>query len=201
MRYNGMRVLTQFLQGHHPGPDAAISKLYWSEYHKLVTELAVDILGADAMVPEGRRAVVVVLDRRRRRARTRRCRGSATFLNARAGTIYAGLVAGPAQHHRRDGARSAEGASPEVIRVAIAVLGRPSLWPTAVRHGAPNGDDRAGGVGRPFLPVPSGDYLRFRLRHPVRRNRSSAGSGRCAGLSGVVPRLGSGRRLVTRAGE
>ncbi|MEQ9164118.1 MAG: acyl-CoA dehydrogenase family protein, partial [Ilumatobacter fluminis] len=31
MRYNGMRVLTQFLQGHHPGPDAAIGKLFWSE--------------------------------------------------------------------------------------------------------------------------------------------------------------------------
>ena len=30
---------------HHPGPDAAISKLYWSEYHREVTELAVDILG------------------------------------------------------------------------------------------------------------------------------------------------------------
>ena len=48
MRYNGMRVLTQFLGGHRPGPDAAISKLFWSEYHKLVTELAVDILGAEA---------------------------------------------------------------------------------------------------------------------------------------------------------
>ena len=36
-------------------PTAAISKLYWSEYHKVVTELAVDILGADALVPTGRR--------------------------------------------------------------------------------------------------------------------------------------------------
>ena len=27
MRFSGMRVLTRFLQGHHPGPDAAISKL------------------------------------------------------------------------------------------------------------------------------------------------------------------------------
>mgnify|MGYP001818239768 CR=1 FL=1 len=49
MRYNGMRVLTQFLQGHHPGPDAAISKLYWSVYHKLLTELAMDIYGAVAL--------------------------------------------------------------------------------------------------------------------------------------------------------
>ena len=49
-----MRVLTQFLAGHHPGPDAAIGKLFWSEYHKVVTELAVDILGADALFIEGR---------------------------------------------------------------------------------------------------------------------------------------------------
>ena len=54
MRYNGMRTLTKFLQGHHPGPDAAISKLYWSEYHKVVTELSLDILGANAMTPSGR---------------------------------------------------------------------------------------------------------------------------------------------------
>lgn len=54
MRYLGMRTLTKFLSGQEPGPDAAITKLYWSEYHKVVTELAVDILGADAMVPSGR---------------------------------------------------------------------------------------------------------------------------------------------------
>ncbi|MFM8687305.1 MAG: acyl-CoA dehydrogenase family protein, partial [Acidimicrobiaceae bacterium] len=47
MRYLGMRTLTKFVAGHHPGPDGAISKLYWSEYHKTVTELAMDILGAD----------------------------------------------------------------------------------------------------------------------------------------------------------
>ena len=41
MRYNGLRVMTRFLGGHHPGPDGAISKLYWSEYHRVVTEVAV----------------------------------------------------------------------------------------------------------------------------------------------------------------
>jgi alkylation response protein AidB-like acyl-CoA dehydrogenase len=45
MRFNGMRVLTRFLGGHHPGPDGAISKLYWSEYHKELTELSIDIIG------------------------------------------------------------------------------------------------------------------------------------------------------------
>ena len=54
MRYLGMRTLTLFLAGKEPGPDAAITKLFWSEYHKVVNELAVDILGAASMVPEGR---------------------------------------------------------------------------------------------------------------------------------------------------
>jgi len=54
MRYLGMRTLTGFLAGREPGPDAAITKLFWSEYHKVVTELAVDILGAEAMTPSGR---------------------------------------------------------------------------------------------------------------------------------------------------
>ncbi|MFN8053333.1 MAG: acyl-CoA dehydrogenase family protein [Acidimicrobiales bacterium] len=54
MRYLGMRTLTLFLSGKEPGPDAAITKLYWSEYHKVETQLAVDILGPAAMVPQGR---------------------------------------------------------------------------------------------------------------------------------------------------
>lgn len=54
MRYLGMRTLTSFLAGGAPGPDAAITKLYWSEYHRRVTDLALDILGPEAMVPSGR---------------------------------------------------------------------------------------------------------------------------------------------------
>ena len=89
MRWNGMRVLTQFLGGHHPGPDAAIGKLYWSEYHKVVTELAIDILGADAMVPTGRRpSSSFSTDDSGAPNSTWSWVG--TFLNARAGTIYAG---------------------------------------------------------------------------------------------------------------
>jgi hypothetical protein len=49
-----------------------------------------------------------------------------------------------------------------VIRVALAVLRRPSLWPTAIR--AARRTATPGWWRRPpFLPVPSGDYLRFRL--------------------------------------
>jgi alkylation response protein AidB-like acyl-CoA dehydrogenase len=53
MRYLGMQSLSKALAGEQPGPAASIIKLFWSEYHKLVTELAVDILGAEAMVPSG----------------------------------------------------------------------------------------------------------------------------------------------------
>ncbi|MEY4340032.1 MAG: hypothetical protein RLZ14_1882 [Actinomycetota bacterium] len=89
MRYSGMRVLTQFLGGHHPGPDAAISKLYWSEFHKEMTELAVDIIGAEAMVPTGRKpSSSFQTDDAGAPNSTWSWVG--TFLNARAGTIYAG---------------------------------------------------------------------------------------------------------------
>lgn len=89
MRFLGMRTLTKFLAGHHPGPDGGIFKLYWSEYHKVVTELSLDILGADAMVPTGRwpsSAFQTDDDN----APNDSASWVGTFLNARAGTIYAG---------------------------------------------------------------------------------------------------------------
>jgi hypothetical protein len=89
MRYSGMRTLTKFLSGHHPGPDGAISKLYWSEYHRLVTELAVDILGAEAMVPSGR-SPSSAFQTDDAGAPNSSASWVGTFLNARAGTIYAG---------------------------------------------------------------------------------------------------------------
>jgi hypothetical protein len=89
MRWNGLRVLTRFLAGQHPGPDASISKLYWSEYHKLVTELGVDILGADALAPTGR-APHGSFSTDQPGAPNSSNSWATTFLNARAGTIYAG---------------------------------------------------------------------------------------------------------------
>lgn len=89
MRFLGMRALTGFLAGHAPGADGAISKLYWSEYHRRVTELAVDILGSDALAPSGRWPSNAF-----RADDPGAPNDSAswvgTFLNARAGTIYAG---------------------------------------------------------------------------------------------------------------
>ena len=90
MKFLGMRVLTQFLGGHHPGPDAAIGKLYWSEYHRVVTELAVDIMGADALFIEGRRPWSSAENDDDPGAPNVSGSWVNTFLNARAGTIYAG---------------------------------------------------------------------------------------------------------------
>jgi alkylation response protein AidB-like acyl-CoA dehydrogenase len=88
MRYLGMRTLTKFLAGHHPGPDGAIFKLYWSEYHKIVTELGVDLLGMDAMVPTGRKPSSA-FSTDDAGAPNDSMSWTMTFLNARAGTIYA----------------------------------------------------------------------------------------------------------------
>ena len=89
MRFLGMRTLTKFVAGHHPGPDGAISKLYWSEYHKTVTELAMDILCAEGLVPVGRKPMTT-FQTDEAGAKNSSMSWAMTFLNARAGTIYAG---------------------------------------------------------------------------------------------------------------
>jgi alkylation response protein AidB-like acyl-CoA dehydrogenase len=89
MRFLGYSALTAFLNGKKPGPDASIGKLFWAEYHKEVTELAVDILGADALTPSGKPALTYL-----RSDAVGSPNSSASwvdvFLNARAGSIYAG---------------------------------------------------------------------------------------------------------------
>jgi len=89
MRYLGMRALTQFLRGRQPGPDASISKLNWSEYHRVVTELAVDITGLHGLVPSGRKPASA-FQADDPGAPNDTASWTTTFLNARAGTIYAG---------------------------------------------------------------------------------------------------------------
>ena len=49
-----------------------------------------------------------------------------------------------------------------MIRVALAVARHPSLWPTAARV-ARRTATRGWWRRPPFLPVPSGEYLRFRM--------------------------------------
>ncbi len=89
MRYLGMQTLTQFLSGGRPGPGASVFKLYWSEYHKVVTELSLDILGADALHLVGKLpSSSFATDSPG--APNEPGSWIGTFLNARAGTIYAG---------------------------------------------------------------------------------------------------------------
>ena len=86
---SGHAHVDKVLAGHHPGPDGAIFKLYWSEYHKIVTELGVDLLGMDAMVRTGRKPSSA-FSTDDAGAPNDSMSWTMTFLNARAGTIYAG---------------------------------------------------------------------------------------------------------------
>jgi alkylation response protein AidB-like acyl-CoA dehydrogenase len=89
MRFLGARILTGWLRGDPPGTEASVSKLYWSEHHRAVTDLAMTLLGPAAMVPEGRPPL--------RHFRTddpgspnSTASWSGTWLTAISGTIYAG---------------------------------------------------------------------------------------------------------------
>jgi hypothetical protein len=53
LRFEGYRGLTALLRGELPGPEAAIHKLIWSEYFRRYTDLAVELLGTDALSPTG----------------------------------------------------------------------------------------------------------------------------------------------------
>ncbi len=89
MRFMGYSALTKFAAGHHPGPDAAITKVWWSEHHTAVTELAMEIAGLAGLVSEGRKPSSAF---RTDDAGAPNSTASwqTVFLNSRAGTIYAG---------------------------------------------------------------------------------------------------------------
>jgi alkylation response protein AidB-like acyl-CoA dehydrogenase len=54
MRFSGLRTLAQAAEGRPPGSEASVAKLFWSEYHKRLGEIAVGIEGSDALLrPEG----------------------------------------------------------------------------------------------------------------------------------------------------
>jgi len=89
MRFLGMRTLTKYLAGGQPGPDSSVFKLYWSEHHKVIGELAVDILGAEAMVPTGRWPMTS-FQADQPGAPNDSASWVGTCMVARAGTIYAG---------------------------------------------------------------------------------------------------------------
>lgn len=89
MKYMGYAQLTKFAQGHSPGPDAAITKVWWSEYHRELTELAMDIMGVEGLLKEGR-VPMSAFRTDDADAPNSPASWQTVFLNARAGTIYAG---------------------------------------------------------------------------------------------------------------
>ena len=89
MRFLGYRALTRFVQGQPPGPDGSIFKLYWSEYHKKATELAMDIVGLHGLVPEGR-PPSSAFQTDDVGAPNSTASWAGVFLHARAESIYAG---------------------------------------------------------------------------------------------------------------
>jgi alkylation response protein AidB-like acyl-CoA dehydrogenase len=77
MRFSGLRTLAQAAEGRPPGPEASVAKLFWSEYHKRLGEIAVGIEGSDALLrPEGPGYPTSGWQN--------------VFLGSRAGTIYSG---------------------------------------------------------------------------------------------------------------
>ncbi|MQA84514.1 MAG: acyl-CoA dehydrogenase [Streptosporangiales bacterium] len=77
MRFAGLRTLARLAGGREPGPEASITKLFWSEYHRRLGEIAMDIVGSDAMVrPDGPGYPTDGWQ--------------SVFLASRAGTIYSG---------------------------------------------------------------------------------------------------------------
>ncbi|WP_245685199.1 acyl-CoA dehydrogenase family protein [Streptomyces yerevanensis] len=89
MRYLGYRILTGWLRGAEPGPETSIAKLYWSEYHTEITDLAMDIMGLHAQVPMGRPPLRTYRADDPGAANSS-ASWSTTYLIARSGTIYAG---------------------------------------------------------------------------------------------------------------
>jgi alkylation response protein AidB-like acyl-CoA dehydrogenase len=77
MRFSGVRTLAQVAQGGQPGPEASVAKLFWSEYHKRLGEIAMGIVGKDGLVrPDGDDYPTTQWQN--------------VFLASRAGTIYSG---------------------------------------------------------------------------------------------------------------
>ncbi|MFG3022432.1 acyl-CoA dehydrogenase family protein [Streptomyces sp. NPDC048254] len=90
MRHLGHRVLTGYLKGNPPGPESSVLKLFWSEYHQDVTTLALDILGPAGQVPQGRGPLRTLRTDDPGAPFDSTGSWTTTYLNALAGTIYAG---------------------------------------------------------------------------------------------------------------
>ncbi|HEY6478982.1 MAG TPA: acyl-CoA dehydrogenase family protein [Streptosporangiaceae bacterium] len=80
MKFSGLRTMARLAAGLQPGPEASVAKLFWSEYHKKLGEIAAAIEGTDTLIrPEGGKDGDYVTDQWQN-----------VFLSSRAGTIFSG---------------------------------------------------------------------------------------------------------------
>jgi alkylation response protein AidB-like acyl-CoA dehydrogenase len=77
IRYSGLRLMASILANREPGPEASVSKLFWSEYHRRFGSVAMNLLGASAMIRPGGPGYT-------------NDRWQQTFFESRAGTIFSG---------------------------------------------------------------------------------------------------------------
>ena len=79
MRYGGIRTLARLIRGLPPGALEAIGKLHWSEYHRWLGEVAIELDDTAGLVrPEG--------------AGYPTTRWQDLYLSSRSGTIYSGKI-------------------------------------------------------------------------------------------------------------
>ena len=77
MRAQGLRTMSQLAASKEPGPEASVSKLFWSEYQKKFGELVIRVLGRGSLVRPGGAGYPT-------------SRWQDLYLASRAGTIYSG---------------------------------------------------------------------------------------------------------------
>jgi hypothetical protein len=85
-----LRTLTTGAAGDPPGPESSITKLVTSEYRKRVTELALDVAGASALVPSGRPSQASLGPQPVGADPLSTAGWAGDFLHARPGTVYGG---------------------------------------------------------------------------------------------------------------
>jgi alkylation response protein AidB-like acyl-CoA dehydrogenase len=90
MRILGYRILTQWLADGELGPSSSIAKLYWSEYHQVATDLALEIMGVGGLVWDGRHPSRQLRTDEVGAPNSNSAWLDIFLLNARAGTVYAG---------------------------------------------------------------------------------------------------------------
>jgi alkylation response protein AidB-like acyl-CoA dehydrogenase len=89
MRFLGYRILTQIMR-EGAGPASSISKLYWSQYHQEAADLAIELLGPNALIREGRKPLKHFRADEPGAPNSSNSWIDVLLMNARSGTVYAG---------------------------------------------------------------------------------------------------------------